>query len=230
MTSGGIPRDEQVAARPDRHRDRADAPVADLERGAEAPAGWAHADEDAVVVDAAVLEVGDRGVAARVDRQHRAVEPRAVGDRALGAEGAARAAEGDRQARAPGRRRADGPVGQRHGPRLRIRRDGDGVGGRGALGPEAAGAGRARGQAPAAVRALPDAVLPRPPRQGRAVARGGHGHGVHEQVRPRQVLRGRPRGIGDGHGGEREGQEPGEHGEAANHGAATHRTGAELRV
>ena len=228
--AGGVPRDEQVATRPDRDRHRAQAPVADLERRAEVAAGAAHADEHTIVVNAAVLEVGDRGVPAGVEGEHRAVESRAVGDRVRRSEGADRAAEGDRQARAPDRGRADGAVAQRDRPRLRVGRDVDDVRGRGALGPEAAGAGRARGQAPAAVRALPGAVLPRPPRQGGAVARGGHGDRRHEQVRQRHVLRRRPRRVGDGHGGEREGQEPGKRGEAANHGAATHRAGAELRA
>ena len=54
--------------------------MADLEGRAEAPAGPAQADHHAVVGDAAVLEVGHRGVAARVDGQDRAIEARAVGD------------------------------------------------------------------------------------------------------------------------------------------------------
>ena len=125
--------------------------MADLERRAEAPARAAQAHEHAVVVVAAVLEVGDRA------RPRRALTA-STGRSRRGPSAIVRcepklplvAAEGDRQPRAPDVGRPDRAVGQRDGPRLRVGLDGDGARRRAALGAERGRAGRARRQAPSA--------------------------------------------------------------------------------
>jgi hypothetical protein len=192
-----------------------------LDRRAEAAAGAPQADHDAVVRRAAVLEVGDRRVAPRVDGQDRAVEAWTVGDGALGAEGAARRPERDRQARAADARRSHGTVGQRDGARLCVGGDRDRARRRGALSAEGSRPGRAGGKALAGAGAGTGSGLPRPPRERRPIARRDDGDRVDEEVRRAEVLGRRPRRVGDRGGRQRQGQERTERGEEAEHGPAT---------
>ena len=226
----GIPGDEHIPARADGHRHRADRPMADLERRSEASTRPAQAHEHGIVVRPAVLEVGDRRVPVGIGGEHGTVEARAVGHRALRAEAAAGGAEGDGQPRAPDVGRADRAVGQRDGPRLRVGLDGDGARRRAALGAERGRAGRARRQAPSGPCGGARAVLPRPPRQGRAVAGGRDVDGVDEEMWGGHVPGRRPRRVGHSRRRNGQGQQPGERDKASNHGLATVRRGKELRA
>ena len=176
-------------------------PVASRSGAPNDPARAAQRDLDAVVGAGAVLEPGEREVAARVAGEARRRDPRVPDDAPRRAEGAAalpnatRSSERGSRLEPTGRHERDG------GARAAVEDDVAGAAaGRGARRPERTGR-RARGDGLAATRTGADPVLQTPTNQPSAAGDEGDRHVVDEGVRPRHVPRRRPRRRGRGAAG-----------------------------
>ena len=196
--AAGVPRDEHVAAGPDRGGDPADPAGGEPPRCAEAVPGAAQRHVDAVGARPAVLEPRERSVAARVGGERHAHDPHTAPPHEAGlAERPVGVPEAHEQPRrvAAGRAQrgeegAAAPVG-RHGLRL---------GGKRPRGAEGGGARRPRGRVDARARRVADPGLEAPARERAPRSRDGEPRLLDERVRARQALRRRPGGRGGGPG------------------------------